>query len=369
MTLAQKTPLYQRHVELGARMIDFGGWIMPVQYTGIIEEHLAVRSAAGLFDVSHMGEIKISGKKAALFINFIITNDVLRMNDGQCMYTLMCYEHGGVVDDLLVYKYQEDEYLLVVNAGNKDKDFAWIKEQEIKYGAVGELQVTDDSEKTGQIAIQGPAAEEILTTHTTYDLKSIKYYSFAPVNVAKVPALVSRTGYTGEDGFEIYVHSDHSLHIWDTLLKTGGAKGLIPAGLGARDTLRFEAAMPLYGHELNERITPLEAGLSRFVSFDKEDFIGRDALVKQKEMGIKQKLTGFVLLDRGIARTGYELFKNGNKIGEVTSGSFAPSLKKNLGLGYVISEEALIGNQIDVMVRGKPLKAEITKRPFYRKNQ
>lgn len=366
METGLKTPLYQRHVELGARMIDFGGWLMPVQYSGIIEEHLAVRSAAGLFDVSHMGEIKICGKRALQFLQFLVTNDIAKMVDGQCLYTLMCYVHGGVVDDLLIYKQNDQEYLLVVNAGNKDKDFVWIKEQEAKYGAGTELVVTDESEKTGQIALQGPVAEEILSSLTKYNLKSIKYYSFVTAEAAGVPAIISRTGYTGEDGFEIYMDSGQTVHVWDALLSAGRSKGLIPAGLGARDTLRFEAAMPLYGHELNENITPLEAGLGRFIAYDKGDFIGKHALLKQKEAGIKQKLVGFALLDRGIARAGYELYKNGAKIGAVTSGSFAPSLKANLGLGYVLSEEAQVGNQIDVIVRGKALKAEIVKRPFYR---
>lgn len=369
MSTGLRTPLYQRHLELGARMIDFGGWTMPVQYSSIIEEHLAVRSAAGLFDVSHMGEIRIGGNKAQTFLQYLVTNDVAKMRDGQCLYSPMCYSHGGVVDDLLIYRLKEQEYLLVVNASNKDKDFAWIKEQAAHFCAGAELVVTDESEQTGQIALQGPAAEEILSSLTPYMLRKISYYSFAEADVAGKPAVVSRTGYTGEDGFEIYIAAEHTVQVWDELFSAGRAKGLLPAGLGARDTLRFEASLPLYGHELTESITPLEAGLGRFVDFSKENFLGREALLRQKEEGIQKKLVGFVLQDRGIARAGHELYKNGTRIGEVTSGSFAPSLKANLGLGYVASPEAKIGNQLEVMVRGKALRAEIINKPFYKRRQ
>ncbi len=359
----KKTTLYELHKKLGAKMVEFGGWEMPVQYTGIIEEHKAVRSAAGVFDVSHMGEILVKGPGALALIQKLITNDAAKLTVGQALYSPMCYPSGGVVDDLLVYRLEDDEYWLVVNAGNKDKDFAWIK----KYQE-GEVTVEDISDKTGQIAIQGPKAQDILGKITDIHLGEIKYFRFAWAATAGVKTLVSRTGYTGEDGFELYMKAEEAPIVWEALLSTGKDDGLVPVGLGARDTLRFEARLPLYGHELNEEYTPLEAGLGFFVAFTKaENFIGKEALLKQKAEGIPRKLVGFEMVDRGIPRAGYRIEKNNIYIGEVTSGSFAPSLGKNLGLGYVKSGEAFLDNEINVIVRDKGLRARIIRTPFYKR--
>jgi len=362
----KKTPLYEEHVRLGAKMVDFGGWAMPVQYSGIIEEHNAVRSQAGLFDVSHMGEIEVQGPEALSFLQKLVTNDVARMVPGQCQYNLMCYANGGVVDDLLIYKYDQDYYLLVVNAGNKDKDYSWILEQQEKWG-MKEVKIMDRSAETGQLALQGPLSVQILSALTDLNLEQIRYYYFAKGQVAGIDTLVSRTGYTGEDGFEIYVAAERTPELWQKVLEAGKPYGLVPAGLGARDTLRFEAKMPLYGHELTAERTPLEAGLGMFVTLDKGYFNGREALARQKSEGVKEKLVGFAMVERGVARAGYQLEKDGKIIGEVTSGSFSPTLKANLGLGYVLKEEANPGNEINVIIRGKGVKAQIVPTPFYKR--
>lgn len=362
----KKTPLHEEHLKLGARMVNFGGWLMPVQYTGIIEEHNATRTTAGLFDVSHMGEIEITGSGALSFVQMLTTNDASRLAVGQCQYSLFCYPWGGVVDDLLVYRLGQEEFLLVVNAGNKDKDYAWIKSRQ-GADSGSSLVIRDKSADTGQIAIQGPRAQQILSRLTGYNLEQIHYYYFDRFSVGGMEALVSRTGYTGEDGFEIYVDTGSTAELWRLLLEMGRDLGLVPAGLGARDTLRFEARMPLYGHELNDKTTPLEAGLGMFVSWNKGDFLGREALLKQKEEGLKRKLVGFTMIDRGVPRSGYSLGKNGIIIGEVASGSFAPTLKSNLGLGYVNIDEAHVGNEITVQIRDKELKAQIVKTPFYKR--
>jgi aminomethyltransferase len=344
-------------------MVEFGGWEMPVQYTGIIEEHKAVRRAAGLFDVSHMGEILVKGPGALPLIQKLITNDATKITIGQALYSPMCYPSGGIVDDLLVYRLGDDEYWLVVNAGNKDKDFRWIKDHQ-----AGEVTVEDISDETGQIALQGPRSQEILSQITDINLEEIKYFRFAWAETAGVKTLVSRTGYTGEDGFELYMKAKEAPQVWQALLLAGKDFGLVPVGLGARDTLRFEARLPLYGHELNEEYTPLEAGLGIFVALTKaENFIGKEALLKQKAEGVPRKLVGFEMLDRGIPRAGYKIEKNNISIGEVTSGSFAPSLGKNLGLGYVKSAEAVLDNEITVIIRDKGLQARIIKTPFYKR--
>lgn len=361
----KRTPLYQDHLELGAKMVDFGGWAMPVQYSGIIEEHNAVRSRAGLFDVSHMGEIQVRGNGSLAFLQRLVTNDVSKMAPGQCQYNFMCYPSGGVVDDLLIYKHNDNHYLLVVNAGNKDKDFEWILEQQ-KQWEIEDIAIIDLSCQTGQVALQGPRSLEILSPLTDLSLADLRYYHFAEGRVAGIAALVSRTGYTGEDGFEIYVPANKTSELWNKILEAGRPFGLLPAGLGARDTLRFEAKMPLYGHELSELRTPLEAGLGMFVSLAKGDFNGREALARQKEEGVKVKLVGFKMVERGVARSGYELEKDGRIIGEVTSGNFSPTLKANLGLGYVAKEEAAAGNEINVIIRDKAVKAQIVS-TFYKR--
>jgi aminomethyltransferase len=381
MPVGKRTALYEKHQALGAKMVEFGGWEMPVQYKGIIEEHHAVRTAAGLFDVSHMGELEVTGAGALDFLQTLLTNDVAAMVVGQALYSPMCYSSGGVVDDLLVYKLAEEKYWLVVNAGNKDKDWNWLKElynreqqeaeqQKGKLNWQREVSLRDISGEIGQIALQGPLAEQILTKVVSpASLKELKYFRFIISEVAGIETLISRTGYTGEDGFELYFTAENTSVVWEQLLRVGEGLGLIPAGLGARDTLRFEACLPLYGHELDETITPLEAGLGFFVAWDKEDFVGKAALQKQKEEGVTRKLVGFVMQERGIPRTGYSLEKEGVCIGKVTSGSYAPTLGKNLGLGYISSSEAYEGNEISVIIRGKELKARIIKKPFYKKGR
>lgn len=357
------TPLYEKHLELKGKIIDFGGWALPVEYSGILEEHEAVRTKAGIFDVSHMGEITVKGEDAEKYLQLIVTNDISALADNQIAYTPMCYPDGGVVDDLLVYKYSSDNYLLIVNASNTGKDFEWMKDH-----VSGNVTVKNVSLDYAQLALQGPKAQTILQKIVNEDLDKIEFYHFkGDVEVNGTKALVSRTGYTGEDGFELYVASVKAPEIWDLLLETGKNEGLVPAGLGARDTLRFEAGLPLYGQEIDKDITPLEAGLGIFVKLSKDDFIGKDALAAQKAEGLKRKSAGFEMIDRGIPRSHYEVYAGGKKIGYVTTGSFSPTLKKNIGNALIDAEYAKEGTEIEVSVRNKKLKAKIIKRPFYTK--
>lgn len=368
MDQLMKTPLYQRHLALKAKMVEFGGWLMPLQYTGILEEHRNVRSKAGIFDVSHMGEFLVSGKQAVAFLQKLLTNDAGKLVPGQIQYSLLCYETGGVVDDLLVYKMGEQEFWLVVNAGNKEKDLAWIRQKQKEWADLP-AEVVDISSQTGLLAVQGPLSLQILEKLTDLKLEEMKYYHFQRGIMAGVDALVSRTGYTGEDGFEIYLDAEKTGEVWDKIITAGQPLGLVPVGLGARDTLRFEAGMPLYGHELSSEISPLEAGLNRFIAWEKGDFCGRQSLEKQKAEGIPRKLVGLTMVERGIARAGYEVKKAGKKIGVVTTGSYAPSLEANLAMAIIDSKEAVAGNKVQVAVRGKDLAAEIIKRPFYNKKE
>jgi aminomethyltransferase len=357
----KRTPLYDMHVRLGGRLIDFGGWELPVQYAGILEEHEQTRNHAGLFDVSHMGEIEVRGPEAEAFIQQLVTNDIGKMEENQVVYSPMCYLHGGTVDDLLVYKYSKEHYLLVVNASNTDKDYQWIHEN-----LSGKVGIQNVSEQYAQLALQGPGAEAVLQKLTDLPLHTLRFFRFLPeLTLAGVNALVSRTGYTGEDGFEIYVSSPAAPGLWEKLLEAGKEEGLVPVGLGARDTLRFEAVLPLYGQELAQDISPLEAGLGIFVKLGKGDFIGREALVKQKEQGLARQLVGFEMLDKGIARSHYEVQRDGKTIGMVTSGTFSPTLKKNLGLALLEKEFAEPGTELEILVRNKPLKAVVVKKPFY----
>jgi aminomethyltransferase len=364
-----QTPLNTEHRRLGGKMIDFGGWDMPVQYAaGVIEEHLRTRTAAGLFDVSHMGEIHVDGRDAIAFVNKLTTNDVTKLVDGQAHYSAFTTPSGTVVDDLLVYRFAEDRLLLVVNASTQDNDWAWINEH--KAGEAIELRHA--STEYCQIAIQGPKAIEILQKLTDTDLNAIKYYHFTRGTVDGVDSIISRTGYTGEDGFEVYADAAKAEQLWTKMLETGNygaADGILPAGLAARNTLRLEAAMSLYGHELSEEITPLEANLGWICKLNKGDFIGREALQKQKEEGLKRRLVGFEMIDRGIARDGFDVFINGGKAGFVSSGSPAPFLKRNIGLAFVPAEFANIGQEIEIDVRGKLLKAEIVPTPFYKREK
>ncbi len=356
----KKTPLYEKHVGLNGRIIDFGGWAMPVEYEGILKEHKQTRQAAGLFDVSHMGEVTVKGPEAEAFIQNLVTNSIAGMGAGQVVYSPMCYPNGGVVDDLLVYKLRDGDYLLVVNAANTDKDFAWIVDN-----LHGDVAVRNVSDEWGQIAIQGPAAEGILQKLTDKPLSEIAFYHFAEgEKVAGVDAIVSRTGYTGEDGFELYVAAGDAPALWDALLLAGAEDGLVPAGLGARDTLRFEAALPLYGNELSQEITPLEAGLGMFVKLDKENFIGKEALAGQKAAGLKRRVVGFEMAGPGIPRSHQEIVADGQTIGHVTSGTRAPSLEKNMGMALVEAEYAAEGTEFAVVIREKPVAARTVKKPF-----
>ncbi|HYF78134.1 MAG TPA: glycine cleavage system aminomethyltransferase GcvT [Symbiobacteriaceae bacterium] len=364
----KRTPLYEMHLKHGARMVPFGGWEMPVQYTGVIEEHKAVREQAGLFDVSHMGEFEVKGPQALDLIQLVSVNNAAKLAVGQIQYSLMCYENGTVVDDILVYRLGENHYWLVVNAGNIDKDWEWVNVCAKRAGLTN-LELTNISGEIGQVAIQGPLAAKIMQPLVpNVVLDELKFYwAKTGVSVAgiRVPVL-SRTGYTGEDGFEVYCKKEDAVAIWEALLEAGEDDGLVPAGLGARDTLRFEAKLPLYGHEINDQVTPLEAGLGFAVKLKKgTDFIGRAALEAQKANGLARKLVGFEMVDRGIPRQGYEIAKDGNAIGFVTTGTMSPTLQKNIGLGYVPAALGEVGTEFDVIIRGKAVKAKVVETPFY----
>lgn len=363
MVETKRTPLYEEHRTAKAKLIDFGGWEMPVQYAGVIEEHHAVRTKAGLFDVSHMGEIDVRGKEALDFVQMLITNDASKLENGRILYSPMCYPNGGIVDDLLVYRYNPEHFFLVVNASNADKDFAWIVEQAEKF----DVDVENVSEQYAQLALQGPLSETILQRICNIDLAQVKYYSFTHGEIDGASCLISRTGYTGEDGFEVYLAPEHSRQLWKKILEIGAPEGVQPIGLGARDTLRFEARLPLYGNELGAEISPLEAGLGIFVKLDKEKFIGREVLLAQKENGVSRKLIGLEMIDRGIARSHYPLQKDGQDVGFVTSGSFSPTLNKNIALGLVRADLAVQGETLDVMIRGKAVKAKIIPSLFYKR--
>lgn len=359
----KRTPLYEKHRALGGKMIDFGGWELPVQYTGILEEHRQVRKAAGLFDVSHMGEIRVSGPDSEKFIQRLVTNDITGKKEYKVIYSPMCYPDGGVVDDLLIYKYSDTDYLVIVNASNTDKDFEWFMQN-----AQGNVSIQNVSSQYAQLAIQGPKAEAVLQKLTDSPLQQMKFFTFdLNIEICKKRAIISRTGYTGEDGFEIYLSPEDVCMIWDNLLEAGREDGLVPVGLGARDTLRFEAALPLYGHEISANISPLEAGLGNFVKLGKGDFIGRDALVTQMEQGVKRKLTGFEMIERGIPRSHYEVQADGKNIGFVTTGSYSPSLDKNIGMVLLDANFSAGGTEIDILIRNKPVKAVTIGLPFYQK--
>ncbi len=365
----KKTPLNSVHRELGGRMVDFGGWDMPVQYSaGTVNEHLRTRTRSGLFDVSHMGEIDVNGTDAIRFVNSITSNDASKLIDGQAQYSALTTPEGTVVDDLLVYRLAADHLLLVVNAGTTDKDWEWIK----SHHRGEDVALRNASAEYCQIALQGPAALEILQRLTDLPLADIKYYHFTQGSVDGVPAIVSRTGYTGEDGFEVYAAPDKAAQLWNKMLEVGNhgtAEGVLPCGLAARNTLRLEAAMALYGHEIDEATTLLEANLGWICKLNKGDFIGREALLKQKEAGVRRRLIGFEITERGIARDGQEVVIAGERVGTVTSGSPAPYLKKNIGLAYVPVEFAVEGQRIQIDVRGRLVAAQIVKTPFYKRER
>ncbi len=357
----KRTPLYEAHRRLGARMVPFGGWEMPVQYSGIMEEHRAVRGHAGLFDVSHMGEMDLTGPGAIALAQRLVTNDVGRLAPGQALYTPMCTPDGGIIDDLLVYKLSDSHLMLVVNAANIAEDLEWI------HGHAGPgVQVTDRSAEIALLALQGPRAGDILRKLTPVPLDAIGYYWFREqVEVAGRTTIVSRTGYTGEDGFEIYVRSQDAVSLWDAILDAGQSEGLLPAGLGARDTLRLEAGYLLHGNDMDKTTSPLEAGLGWTVKLGKGDFIGAEALRRQKAEGLSRRLAGFTLDERVIARHGFAIQRGGAVIGRVTSGSFGPTVEKSIGLGYLTPQWAEPGHRIAVEVRGRAVPGTVTKLPFY----
>ncbi len=360
-----KTPLYDAHVAAGGKIVPFGGYLLPVQYgAGVIAEHMAVRTKAGLFDVSHMGELLLNGKDAFKNLQYLLTNDFTAMADGDCRYSPMCYPTGGVVDDLLVYKYADDDYLLVVNASNRHKDAEWIRGH-----LQGDVEFRDISDQTAQLALQGPLAHQILEPLVSVGTLPEKYYSFVPyLEVAGIRCLVSRTGYTGEDGYELYCAPEEATELWNKLLEAGEPLGLIPCGLGARDTLRLEAAMPLYGHEMDENITPVETGLGFFVKMDKEDFIGKAAMAAQGKPA--RKRVGLKLTDRGIAREACDVYaaaEAAEPVGRTTSGTHCPYLGYAVAMALVPVGSAALGTALWIDVRGRRLRAEVVKLPFYKR--
>jgi aminomethyltransferase len=354
---------------MGGRMVDFGGWDMPVQYpAGTIEEHLRTRNHAGLFDVSHMGEIDVRGKDAIALVNYLVSNDASKLVNGQAQYSALTTPDGTVVDDLLVYRFAEDHLLLVVNAGTTEKDWDWIRSHRRSEAA----ELRNVSSDYCQLALQGPGALGILRKLTDLPLEEIKYYHFSEGQVDGVPAIVSRTGYTGEDGFEVYAAADKAEQIWNKLLDAGNFgtdTGVLPCGLAARNTLRLEAGMALYGHEIDETTTLLEANLGWICKLNKGEFIGRDKLARQKEAGVRRRLVGFEVTERGIARDEQDVLIDGNRVGRVTSGSPAPFLKKNIGMAYVPADSSAEGQEIQIDVRGRLVNARIVKTPFYKREK
>ena len=370
--IVRKTALNAVHRQLGAKMVDFNGWDMPVEYPasigcGIIAEHMAVRTGVGIFDVSHMGDIRLSGREALAAVQHISMNDASRLAIGQAQYSALLYPQGTFVDDVIVHRLGEEEYLLVINAGTREKDFNWVRDNTRNF----DCRVENFSDDYTQIAIQGPKAVNVLQKLTDTDLSAVKFYWVTRGTVCGLPGtLIARTGYTGEDGFEIYVPSDEgtSARVWNEVLSTGKEFGAVPCGLGARNTLRLEAKLPLYGHEISDTINVWEGGLDRFCKMEKPEFIGRNALEHSRAEGLKRTLVGLEIIERGIARDGYKVLSDGGaEIGYVTSGSYAPYLKKNIALAYVPPDRAAIGNDVRVEIRGQGVKAQIVPTPFYKK--
>ena len=360
----KKTPLNARHRAHGARMVPFGGWDMPVEYSGIVNEHLAVRTKAGLFDVSHMGEIELAGKDALAAVQKISANDAAKLSTGQAQYSALTTPAGTFVDDLLVYRLAKEHYMLVVNAGNIEKAYKWIGEQA---RPVGDVAVVNSSSRYALLAVQGPAAVSILQELTTVDLASIKYYWFAHGEVAGVRSIISRTGYTGEDGFELFIPPASAERVWNAILEAGAGAGIVPVGLGARDTLRLEAGMHLSGQDIDETTTVLEAGLGWIVGWKKDDFIGKAALEQQKSAGLTRKLVGFEMTAPGIARHGYKAYAAGGE-GVVTSGTQTPLLKKAIGFAYLPIDATAAGTVFDVDIRGRRVPARVVPRQFYKRS-
>jgi aminomethyltransferase len=376
--MLKRTPLFAAHQKLGAKLIDFGGWEMPVQYTSITDEHLAVRKAAGIFDISHMGEVTVSGASAADFLNYVLTNDIRRIGPGEGQYTLMCNERGGVIDDLYAYSLSQGVYLLIVNASRVPADVAWLQKQAQQFRRGDQLYMTDASHNYAAVAVQGPRVKEFIdeciTGASNCALRAPRVTALKKNQIGGFvfhghDVLVSRTGYTGEDGFEIVGNDKPIQEVWDALLEAGKPFGIKPCGLGARDTLRTEVCYPLYGHELDEHTTPIEAGVGFFVALDKGEFIGRAVLVEQKANGVLKKCVAFKMTDKSAPpRPHYPIWTNGARVGEVVSGTQSPSLNVGIGMGYVPPQTAKAGTAIDIEIRGNRAAAVVVQKPIYRKS-
>lgn len=356
------TALNEIHRDSGGKMVDFAGWEMPVQYKGVRKEHKAVRNKAGIFDVSHMGEIEITGEDAFNFCQWVLTNDVGKMKEGKAQYTIICNDEGGVVDDVIIYKFGEEHYFICANASNTDKDFEWLLKKSSNFS----VDIKNRSDKYSQFAVQGPNAIDILNRVFDHDLNSIPKFSFKKLNHDGYEVIAARTGYTGEDGFELFLPWGKAPGLWKSIVDTGKESGLELCGLGARDTLRIEVGLSLYGHEIDADISPIEAGLERYVKFEKGDFIAREILKKHYDEGCGRKIVAFEMEERGIPRHGYKIFKDDKHIGKVTSGTFSPSLEKPIGIGLIDSKDSSLKN-LDVEIRGQKRKAAVTSFPFYKK--
>ena len=359
-TELKTTPFYNIHKELGAKLVPFAGWDMPIQYKGVIQEHLCVRNGVGIFDVSHMGEMDIRGKESKKLLQKLVTNDIEKMLDHSILYTVMCYEDGGVVDDLLVHRFSEDHYFLCVNAANSDKDFQWVR----KIAAAYDVTVSDTSAETAQLAIQGKDSEQLVQRLCDVSLNDLRYYHFKKAKIYKNDCIISRTGYTGEDGFELYTDSSLAEPLFLKILEEGKSFNIQPIGLAARDTLRLEMGYALYGNDITAKTSPLEAGLGWVVKLQKDHFIGKESLNNQKEAGLKRKLVGIKLLQRGVLRPHYPVFAEGQPVGELTSGTFSPSLNMGIGLCYVSPEHSHVGSRLTVGIRNQQVSAEVVKPPF-----
>ena len=355
----KRTPLHDVHVKAGAKMVPFGGWDMPVQYTGIVEEHRAVRSAVGLFDISHMGEFEVEGARALAAVQRLCTNDATPLERGQVQYSVLCYPEGGIVDDLTLYRLDDTRYMLTVNASNIDKDWEWVTAHEP--GATWRNVSAD----TALLAVQGPKAEALVQRLADTDVVGVRYYRFVRGKVAGVSALISRTGYTGEDGFELYAPAGEAARLWSALLEAGRADGIQPIGLGARDTLRLEMKFALYGNDIDQTTNPLEAGLGWVVKPAKGDFLGRAAIETMRAKGVPRKLVGLEMVERQVPRHGYRILAGGEPVGVVTSGSFSPSLERGIGMGYVRADLSGVGTELDVEIRGTAQRARVARTPFY----
>ncbi|RKZ33490.1 glycine cleavage system aminomethyltransferase GcvT [bacterium] len=361
MSDAKKTPFYPKHLLLHGKMVEFAGFLMPMFYEGIVPEHMAVRKDVGIFDVSHMGEFYIRGENAHDFIQKMTTNDLDRIEPGQAQYSAMLYDHGGIVDDLLIYRFP-DKYMMVVNAANIEKDFEWLKSHLPETG----VELYNASDDIALLAVQGPNAQKVIQKLVNYDLEQLKYYHHAELEVAGERMLISRTGYTGEDGFELYMSPSVAEKIWDSIFEAGESENLKPCGLGARDSLRLEMKYALYGNDMDENTNPYEAGLGWIVKLEKGDFIGRETIIDAKAQGLSKKLICFELQERGFPRPGYKVYKEGNEIGTVTSGTFSPILEKGIGLAYVPTEYSKSGNTFDVKIRNIMIPAVVVKPPFWK---